>query len=473
MAILGVQKPVHEICPNYRFTDGIQCGELASAYGLKPDEWQQIILNDFLGCLKNGTYTAGTCGLAVPRQNGKNAVLEMIELFKSAIQGRKILHTAHEVKTCRKAFLRLKGFFENERKYPELVELVQTVRLTNGQEAILLKNGGSIEFIARSKSSGRGFTVDDVVCDEAQELTDEQLEVLRPTNSAAPSKNPQMILTGTPTPPSSPGTVFERTRKKAFLGTDKRLCWVEWSVDVIGDIYDKKRVTRTNPALGYRLQMSVIEDELASMSDDGFARERLGWWSSTGYKRVIDEKEWKKLCIAKDEVSTEGKKAFGVKFAPDGSKVDISIAVLKDDKCHVELVDEQPMSNGILWLAVWLNERKKTTSCVCIDGAAGANSLCQELIKLKYPQNAIITPSSKNVSSAASMFLNAIHQNEITHIEQEQLDESATKSEKRNIGRNGGWGFGGSVSYPIESAVLAYWAVNTTKRNPSRKSKIL
>ena len=36
--------------------------------------------------------------------------------------------------------------------------------------------GGAIEFIARSRGSGRGFTVDDLVCDEAQELTDEQLD---------------------------------------------------------------------------------------------------------------------------------------------------------------------------------------------------------------------------------------------------------------------------------------------------------
>ena len=47
----------------------------------------------------------------------------------------------------------------------------------------MLKNGGSIEFIARSKSSGRGFTVDVLVCDEAQELTDEQMEAIQPAIS--------------------------------------------------------------------------------------------------------------------------------------------------------------------------------------------------------------------------------------------------------------------------------------------------
>ena len=88
----------------------------------------------------------------MPRQNGKNGVLEMVELYKSAVQGRKILHTAHEVKTCRKAFIRLKSFFESI-DYPELKDEVSAIRSTNGQEAIILKNGGSIEFIAYSKAS--------------------------------------------------------------------------------------------------------------------------------------------------------------------------------------------------------------------------------------------------------------------------------------------------------------------------------
>ena len=104
------------------------------------------------------------------------------------------LHTAHEVKTARKAFLRLAGFFESARQWPELAALVSEVRRTNGQEAIVLTNGGSVEFIARSKGSGRGFTVDDLVCDEAQELGTEAYAALKPTISAAPSGDPQTCL---------------------------------------------------------------------------------------------------------------------------------------------------------------------------------------------------------------------------------------------------------------------------------------
>jgi hypothetical protein len=192
------------------------------------------------------------------------------------VLGEKILHTAHEVKTARKAFLRLCSFFENPRKYPELADLVRDIRKTNGQEAIILTNGGSVEFVARSKGSGRGFTVDVLVLDEAQELSDEAQEALLPTTSSAPLGNPQWIYTGTPPGPKAVGEVFTRLRADGVAGKDKRLSWHEWSLVGVVDLDDRANVAATNPAIGRRLNWDTPMAERAAMSDEGFARERLG-----------------------------------------------------------------------------------------------------------------------------------------------------------------------------------------------------
>lgn len=484
----GNQTPRFLIAPDADYTDGEMAGNLAAEYGLKPDPWQQLVLDNWLACDENHMYASDTCGLSVPRQNGKNGVLEMVELPKLTLQHRKILHTAHEVKTCRKAFLRLKSFFEQPEKYPELAEMVKFIRATNGQEAIQLwrydeygdkVDGGSIEFIARSKSSGRGFTVDDVVCDEAQEMTDEQFEVLRSTNSAAPSGNPQLIMTGTPTPPSSPGVVFGRTRKNAIAGNTKRTCWIEWSVEEIGDVRDMSRVEDTNPALGYRLQESVIDSELNSMEPDGFARERLGWWAAEGNNSLISLAEWEKLAIQADDVPSDeplNKKAFGVKFTPDGAKVAVAVAVLKPDgTVHVELVNNgyRLASSGVKWITEFLDSRRETTSAVAIDGRSGMSVLADQLKARKYPAKAIMIPGTNGMIAANTMLLEAVHDGTLTHFGQEQLTESATKSQKREIGNQGGWGFDGDECAPIEAACLAYWAVKTTKRRPGRKARML
>src|SRR5690625_3975899 len=189
---------------------------LSSSYGLTPDGWQMVPIRGLLARREDGKFAAARVGVSVPRQNGKNAILEVRELFGIVVLGEKILHTAHEVKTARKAFLRLISFFENTREFPELASMVKEIRRTNGQEAIILHNGGSVEFVARTKSSGRGFTVDVLVFDEAQELTDEILAALLPTISAAPLGNPQQIYAGTPPSGNMAGEVFTRIRNAAL-----------------------------------------------------------------------------------------------------------------------------------------------------------------------------------------------------------------------------------------------------------------
>lgn len=483
----GNQRPRILVCPRSQFTDGKFAGLLASEYGLTPDPWQQLVLDSWLACRKDHMYVSDTCCLSVPRQNGKNSVLEMVELFKMTVQHRRILHTAHEVKTARKSFLRLKSFFEQEEQYPELASMVKFIRMTNGQECIQLQrrneygdvvDGGSIEFIARSKSSGRGFTVDDVVCDEAQEMTDEQFEVLRSTNSAAPSGNPQFFMTGTPTPPSSPGTVFGRTRKTAVSGNGKRLCWVEWSVDSVGDVRDMDRVFDTNPALGFRLQLSVIDGELNSMEPEGFARERLGWWVSGSANRVIDQAEWNALAVGYDEVPLDeapNRKAYGVKFSPDGSSVAVCVAVMTPDgNVHVEIVDDgiRSVGSGVRWLSNWLYERKDRTAAVAIDGMSNMNTLVEQLAELRYPPKAVMLPGTGGIVAASTMLVDAVRERRLTHFGQEQLNESVTNAERRQIGNRGGWGFGGSGSAPAEAASLALWAVKTSRRVPGRKAVV-
>ena len=278
-------------------TFGDLAADIAAGYGLVLDDWQRDVLDGWLGTRRDGLWAGLTCGLAVPRQNGKNATLEVRELF-GLLRGEKFLHTAHEVKTARKHFLRLQHFFGRKAddpaaKFPELNALVAEVRNVNGQEAIFLKNGGSVEIVARSKGSGRGFTVDCLVMDEAQELSDEDLEALMPTTSAAPMGNPQWIYTGTPPGPKARGEVFSRVRRESLSGRAKRQAWDEWSITAATETDDPKALAATNPALGSRLQAKVCAGERANMSEEGYRRERLGEWLEDSHGLgVISAADW-------------------------------------------------------------------------------------------------------------------------------------------------------------------------------------
>lgn len=455
----GVQAPRIETGNRGPKSQGPDCVWLAGQYGLVADPWQSGLLDRWLSESARGKWSAGRCGLSVPRQNGKNAILEMLELYAVIALGYKVLHTAHEVKTARKAFTRLRGFFEDV-KYPELSDLLAGApRQTNGQEAILLKNGGSVEFVARSRGSGRGFTADILVCDEAQELTDEQLEALLPTISSAPAGNPLQIYTGTPPPPNSPGTVFKRMRDIGVEGKDKRLFWSEWSVDEIGDIGDRKRWEATNPALGIRLQSSVIADELSQMSSDGFARERLGWWMDTAVDDLaIRPSVWRAL---ESEIpDTPGIDSFGVKFAPGGGMVALGACRVISGTAYVEAFEPRAAPADIQRLAKWLAPRVSAGASLWIDGAGGRDILYDELRALNVPASKIVRPNVSQIIAAHTLCESKIVDGTLRHPGQPGLTASVGCAGKRSIGTRGGWGWkslGGDI-LPLESITMAIGA---------------
>ena len=120
-----MQTPRVRTAPRASTNDVDDACFLADSYGLTPDQWQEDVLEAWLGLRRDGTWAASQCGLAVPRQNGKNALLEIRELYGMIVRAERFLHTAHEVKTARKAFLRIASFFENPKKYPELASMAR------------------------------------------------------------------------------------------------------------------------------------------------------------------------------------------------------------------------------------------------------------------------------------------------------------------------------------------------------------
>lgn len=429
------QLPRVERVPEWSWSHADDAAFLASSYGLAPDPWQKRILDAWLAETDRGKWACTRAGLAVPRQNGKNAALEIRELYGMVALGERFLHTAHEVKTARKAFLRLASFFENERQWPELAALATTIRKTNGQEAIILSNGGSVEFVARSRGSGRGYTVDILVLDEAQELTDEQLEALRPTISSAPLKNPQTIQTGTPPPPGTAAEVFERSRSAALAGA-KRTAWHEWSIDETleeVDLDDRALWLATNPSLGIRLSMDVIDDERSDMSDDGFARERLGSWKRTGMVSAIDPFRWARAA-APDSTASDPV-AFGIDVTPDRDRSSIGMAARRPDgRMHVEIIEN---ATGTAWVSSRMRELvgKWKPCAIVVDAGGPANSLIEPL---KEDGFKIVEMSTRQITAACGGFFDDLTEAQLVHLGQPELDAAVTAARKRQVG-DGAW----------------------------------
>lgn len=471
--LVGVQVPrvVHR--PRGSRKDASDCADLASAYGLVPDPWQRFVLDSWLVRDRAGRWAAGRWGVAVPRQNGKNGILEMVELYFMAVLGLKILHTAHEVKTARKAFLRIASFFENARQYPELAELVREIRRTNGQEAITLTNGGSVEFIARSKGSGRGFTVDALVCDEAQEYGEDAQAALLPTISAAPSGDPLQILLGTPPAAGMDGDVFTRMRDAGVAGKDKRLAWCEWSVQGESDVEDRTTWAETNPSLGGRLNWATVEDEFWAMSVDTFDRERRGRWLSDETQRVIPESAWSSLvAAAPDGVEVA---AYGVDMNPERTWASVAVALRDGNRIHVEVADLGDVSGAADGLVSWLVKRAGRRVPVVMDAFSPARSI-EPMLKARGVRMYALS-GAELMQACGGIYDAAVTDKSLTHFDQAPLNDSLAGATKKAIGDAGGWKWNRkSIDVdltPVMSVTCAHFGATKFYRAPRGGGKVL
>lgn len=69
--LMGSQTPSARVVPVYAYTDGEDAAKVLKAGKLIVDPWQRAVLDDWMGRTEEDTWSAPSCGLSVPRQNGK------------------------------------------------------------------------------------------------------------------------------------------------------------------------------------------------------------------------------------------------------------------------------------------------------------------------------------------------------------------------------------------------------------------
>lgn len=500
----GNQTPTFQkepLCPdeNLDIGDGLDAVEFASRFGLFLDPWQRDLCTLWMRRnTETGRWAAGTWGIAVPRQNGKNGTLEAVELYMALVLGLNILHTAHQVKTAQKHFRRLKQFFGTKAndplaRFPELNRFVKEIRSTNGQEAIYLWDPdtrvdlGSIEISARSKGSARGFTNDVLVIDEAQHLKDEHLEALRPAISAAPSGDPIAIYMGTPPKKDAlldegEGAAFLRVRARSVSGEAERSAWMEFGLEIDLDIMTEDQIREVaenqdnwylvNPALGRRLWEQTIIDELVELGPRSFCRERLNVWPSSRSLSAasFDVEEWKGATV---RTAPPGVELDSVGLCMDSlGRMWVSVASRTDSgSVHVELLPLDILAPGQDKAVQWLWERCRKRKPIVFASDSGATVL-EAPLRAKGMKTYRLNTAEMSQMSAG--FVRATIDGELSHLNDPVVEKSIAES-GRDVMSNGLWRFGrngdmsGSPLYAV--ACARFGAVKWASRRRSGKSQ--
>jgi hypothetical protein len=471
----GQQRPRIVTFPSFVSSSGQEAIELAASAGLILDDWQQFVLHVGLGECADGSWSAFETAINVPRQNGKGGIIEARELAGLFLLGEQlILHSAHEFKTAKEAFRRIDRLIESS---SSLSRRVLNVRRTTGEEAIEMRSGARLRFLARSGGSGRGFTGNLNILDEAMILGDDAMSALMPTMAAV--KNPQVWYLGSAgIGPASMqlGRLRRRALDAQLSGEpDPSLAYMEWSIDPHvtecnqdcdkhDDPSSPVAAARANPALGYRLTLDHTERERLTMGEAVFARERLGvgvYPSDTADTwQVIGEDAWRALGDGTSRPVDPV--AFAIDTTPERSHSAICVAGASGDALHVEVVDHRPGTGWVVARMVELVDKWKPCAIV-VDPGGPAGSLIPDLKKalvtaLQQNEELLVEPKTRQVAGACGQFFDAVVEQRIVHMDQAPLSTALAGADKRPVGDGWAWARRG-VSVDISPLVAATFAV--------------
>lgn len=457
-----VVAPTHRSVPRARRSLGEDAVDLADLAGLHLDDWQADVLIDAMQVRARGKWAAFEVGLIVPRQNGKGSVLEARELHGLFCEPdtKLILHSAHEFKTAKEAFRRVVSLVEAS---PQLKKRVDHVRYTTGEEGIELKDGSRLKFVARSSGSGRGFSGDLIILDEAYNLSDDMMAALLPTMSARP--NPQIWYTSSAPLPTLQSMVLRRLCRRGRDQVSPALAYFEWCATADDDPAAPGSWVKANPALGIRISDEFVERERQALGEEEFARERLGIWLDLeeGPPRVISAERWD-ACVSRSVAADPVALAFDV--TPDRSAATVAAAgpsSIEGHRVHLEVVKHGQGTNWVVPLLVSLVEARGPVAVAC-DAGGPAGGLLSSVVAAGLD---VIPVSAREHAQAAQGLLDGVVDEDVCHIGQGPLDEAVAGAQKRDLG-DGAWLWSRKSSdvdiSPLVAVTLAKWAWENAER---------
>lgn len=448
----GAQLPRIEVAPPGVGNKAAEIVAIAKVAGLFLDPWQRHIIEVGTTYRADGKFSAFEVGLEVPRQNGKSAALEALILWHLFLspETKTIIYSAHEFKAAKQIFRRLEKLIEDT---PALAAQLKPSGKSNGilhgsdDLSITLRDGSVVRFLARSAGSGRAFTGDLIILDEAYKLASDMIAAIVPTMAArSVDGNPQIWYT------SSAGmidsTVLNGTRDRALGEDPGRLAWMEWSVPRKTPTGDIEARYTANPALGIRISLEYLADELRSflndpeLGEDAWRRERLGIREETSAEAVINLDSWRALA---DRYSQMGNVlAFAVDVPPDRTSATISAASFKaNGDVQIEVVDRRAGTSWAAPRAKELQDRWKPVQFVLDEGSA-AGALKDDFKKAGVKTKPL---TMREYANACGRVFDMIHRDttdgpeltddasiRLAHIGQEELDDAVAAAKKRPLG---------------------------------------
>jgi hypothetical protein len=321
---------------------------------------------------------------------------------------------------------------------PDIDRQVARIRRGDGQQAIEMKSGQRLRFMARSGGSGRGMSGDAVYLDEAFALTKPMMGALLPTLSARP--NPQIWYTSSA--PMASSTVLHDVRNRGIEGTSSRLFFAEWSANNHASPDDVDAWYDAVPALGIRISEEFIHAEREAMPDEEFLRERLGIPDMPITDKVapptIPADAWQATATTIPHDVAPGGCVFAYDVHDGWASIAIAAGTLS--AAYVEVVAHQSGDGWLPRRLVELADRWKPIS-IGLDGGNGPAVAVLGVAREQFEEAGLnpdlLRPiTSADYKAACGSFLRSVVDGTLTRpvVAPDQLDNAAVVASERRIG---------------------------------------
>lgn len=466
---IGSQTPRLENFPTYFTTLGDDAIDLAAIAGIDLLPWQELLVRQSLGQKGQSTgeafedfhnwgrwkWSASSCCLIAPRQNGKNVVVYVRQLAGIHFLRERIMYSAHEFDTARDAHRELVSAISFNEDLED--EFVTPHKIGAAELSIRHKNGGFIHYVARGKNARRGRTrIDLMILDEAFALDNDMMGSLSPLQQA--SLNSQTWYTSSAGTEDSPVLTRIRDVGTKLSQNDSAdhstLLFAEWSCPEGSDPDDFENWIAANPSLGVQGIAPVEalrEDRDEKMDVQQFAREHLGMWDDPAMNSVIPFDAWK-AAVVPFGPEQGSQRVICVDVDPDRLWASICVAEKwPDGRHHVEVIESHAGTHWILGKAALLLASSNPPRACVVQGGAQAGSLSPELEQLGYKVHILGTA---DVGQATAQFYSDI----VPPKPDDPLYELWTGAKCTHLDDPALLtGLGGAAKYKIGPAQLGHW----------------